>query len=135
MPDSRNLRVLDAAEDMTATVFEVVVHVQVHRAPGVRGQLVRSAASVSANIAEASDLGSDKNFKRQLRLALASANKVGSHLRIIKRTGALDPISVARCETKRTVVCRMLSNLIRRIEMDEAYEEERKRSARREQPE
>lgn len=131
MPDSRNLRVLEAAEDMTATVFDVVVRVQVHRAPGVRGQLVRSAASVSANIAEASDLGSDKNFKRQLRLALASANEVGSHLRIIKRTGALDPMSVARCETKRVVVCRMLVNLINRIEMDEAYEEDKKRSGRK----
>jgi four helix bundle protein len=128
MSDSRNLRVLDAAEDLAAAVFEALERVDARRAPGVRGQLVRAASSVAANIAEAANLGSDANFKRQLRLSLASANEAGSHLRILRRTGAMDPLAVARCDTKRRVVCKMLTGLIRRIEEDEAkMEDERRR--------
>lgn len=130
MADSRQLRVLDAAEDMAATVFGALEHIEARRAPGVRGQLVRAAAAVAANIAEAANLGTDANFKRQLRLSLASASETGSHLRILRRTGALDPISAARCEAKRTVVCKMLVGLIRRIEEDEARAENAGRDRR-----
>ena len=120
MADSRRLRVLDAAEDLAATVFASVDRVNVRRAPGIRGQLVRAASSVAANIAEAANLGTEANFKRQLRLSLASANEAASHLRILHRTGALDPLTVARCDSKRAVVCKMLVALIRRLEEDEA---------------
>lgn len=109
----------------------IAQYVHAHRAPGVRGQLVRAAASIGANIAEASGLGTDKNFKRQLRLALASANECGSHLRLLKRTGALDPLEHARCETKRVVVCKMLMSLIRRLEEDEARAEDGQYNRRR----
>ncbi len=128
MSDSRNLRVLDAAEDLAATVFLAARIVDVYRAPGVRGQLVRAAAAVPANIAEAANLGTDANFKRQLRLSLASANEAGSHLRILRRTGALDPITVAKCESKRVVVCKMLSNLVKALDEREAHDENRRRA-------
>lgn len=130
MADSRQLRVLDAAEDLAATVFAALAHVEVRRAPGVRGQLVRAAAAVAANIAEAANLGTEANFKRQLRLSLASATETGSHLRILRRAGALDPLAVARCEAKRVVVCKMLVGLIRRIEEDEARHEDTRRGSR-----
>jgi len=133
MADSRRLRVLDAAEDFAAATMFAAQHVLAHRAPGVRGQLVRAAASIGANIAEASGLGTDKNFKRQLRLALASANECGSHLRLLKRTGALDPLEHARCETKRVVVCKMLTSLIRRLEEAEARSEDAQYTRRRRQ--
>lgn len=134
MSDSRRLRVLDAAEDFAAATLQVAQLVRAHRAPGVRGQLVRAAASVAANIAEASGLGTDRNFKRQLRLALASANECGSHLRILKRTEALDFMSHARCETKRIAVCKMLTSLICRLEEDEARELDARHNRRRASP-
>lgn len=132
MSDSRRLRVLDAAEDFAAVTLHAAQHVRAHMAPGVRGQLVRAAASVAANIAEASGLGTDRNFKRQLRSALASANECGSHLRILRRTGALEPLAHAHCDSKRVTVCKMLTSLIRRLEEDEAHEENAKRGRRRE---
>lgn len=135
MPDSRRLRVLDAAEDFAAVTLQAAQHVRAYQAPGVRGQLVRAAASVAANIAEAAGLGTDRNFKRQLRLALGSANECGSHLRILERTGALDPRIRATCESKRVVVCKMLNSLIRRLDEDEALRQnedrDRKKGERR----
>jgi len=124
MTDSRNLRVLDAAEDLAATVMAAVRVVDASRAPGVRGQLVRAITAVPANIAEAANLGTDRNFRRQLRLSLASANESGSHLRILRRTGALAPHSADACLNKLTVVCRMLTRLIRAIDEREAYRED-----------
>lgn len=120
MVDSRNLRLLHAAEDYAVMVMRAARGIDASRAPGLRGQLVRSAAAVPANIAEAAQLGSDANFRRQLRLALASASESTSHLRLLMRAGALDPGEGTRCTGKAAVVCRMLVNLIRAIDEREA---------------
>ncbi len=85
-------------------------------APGIRGQLLRATSSISANIAEAAGLGSQANFLRQLRIALASANEVGSHLRVLRSSGALDGLTTARLDATRRVVCKMLVSLIAVIE-------------------
>jgi len=130
MSDSRNLRVLSAAEDLAVAVLSVVPLVNARRAPGVRGQLTRSVTAISANVAEAANLGTDPNFKRQLRLALASANETGSHLRILERTGAIHRQHLWRCENKRVAVCKMLVSLIRAIEEREAVEEEERRNGK-----
>lgn len=130
MSDSRNLRVLSAAEDLAVAVLSVVPLVNARRAPGVRGQLARSVTAISANVAEAANLGSDPNFKRQLRLALASANEAGSHLRVLERTGAVHRQHIWRCENKRVAVCKMLVSLIRAIEEREAHEEEERRNSK-----
>lgn len=130
MSDSRHLRVLSAAEDLAVAVLSVVPLVNARRAPGVRGQLARSVTAIAANVAEAANLGTDPNFKRQLRLALASANETGSHLRVLERTGAIPRQHIWRCENKRVTVCKMLVNLIRAIEEREAHEEEERRNGK-----
>ncbi|WP_291156128.1 four helix bundle protein [Gemmatimonas sp. UBA7669] len=130
MSDSRHLRVLSAAEDLAVAVLSVVPLVNARRAPGVRGQLARSVTAIAANVAEAANLGTDPNFKRQLRLALASANETGSHLRVLERTGAIPRQHIWRCENKRVAVCKMLVNLIRAIEEREAHEEEERRNGK-----
>lgn len=134
MSDSRNLRVLSAAEDLAVAVLSVVPLVNARRAPGVRGQLARSVTAISANVAEAANLGSDPNFKRQLRLALASANEAGSHLRVLERTGAIQRQHIWHCENKRVAVCKMLVSLIRAVEEREANEEEERRNSKLRQP-
>ena len=134
MSDSRNLRVLSAAEDLAVAVLSVVPLVNARRTPGVRGQLARSVTAIAANVAEAANLGTDPNFKRQLRLALASANETGSHLRILERTGAIDRQRIWHCENKRVAVCKMLASLIRAIEEREAVEEEGRRNGKLRQP-
>jgi four helix bundle protein len=131
MSDSRHLRVLSAAEDLAVAVLSVVPLVNAPRAPGVRGQLARSVTAISANVAEAANLSTDPNFKRQLRLALASANETGSHLRVLERTGAIPRQHIWRCENKRVAVCKMLVSLIRAIEEREAHEEEERRNRQR----
>ena len=128
MTDSRDLRVLDAAEELAASVMEAMRDVDASRAPGVRGQLVRAVTAVPANIAEAANLGTDPNFRRQLRLSLASANESASHIRILRRTGALAPQTADKCLNKLSLVCRMLVRLIRAIDEREAYREDATRS-------
>jgi len=121
--------VLSAAEDFAAAILVAVRFVNAACAPGVRGQLVRSATAVPANIAEAAHLGTDPNFRRQLRIALASASESASHLRLLIRAGAIHPKRATHCLGKAAVVCRMLTNLIRAIDEREARAIERHRSA------
>jgi four helix bundle protein len=129
MADSRNLRVLDAAEDLSATVSAAAQRISDANAYAVKMQIIASAESIAANIGEAANLGTDANFARQLRIALASANETAVHLRNIRRKGALDPITIHRCQTKVMVVCKMLVNLIRSIEEREAHREDQRRSS------
>jgi four helix bundle protein len=129
MADSRNLRVLNAAEDLSATVSAAVERISSGNAYAVKMQIIASAESIAANIGEAANLGTDANFARQLRIALASANETMVHLRNIRRKGALDPITIHHCQTKLMVVCKMLVNLIRSIEEREAHRENQRRSS------
>ena len=131
MTESSNLRVLGAAEDFAATMQQTLQRVDTSSIPGERNQLLRSSASIAANIAEAAQLGTDTNMARQLRLALASAEESGVHLRLIQRSGALDPLSAKRCEIKLATVAKMLRGLIRVIEEREAHRENDRRDKRR----
>ncbi len=101
-----------------------VREVNANRTSGVRGQLVRATTTVPANIAEAAIVGTDRNFRRQLRRSLASAKESGSHWHRLKRAGALARHSADARLNKRTVVCRMRSRLIRAIDEREASHED-----------
>ena len=59
----------------------------------IADQVVRSASSVPANLAEgAGRSGRDRNH--HYRVAYASAKEVDSHLRLLASSGALDPAQV-----------------------------------------
>ena len=131
MTESSDLRVLGAAEDFAAAVHYALYDIDTSSVPGARNQLLRSSASVAANIAEAAQLGTDANMARQLRLALASAEESGVHLRLIQRARVLDPLTAKRCEIKLATVAKMLRGLIRVIEEREAHRENAKRDQRR----
>ncbi|MBY0490064.1 MAG: four helix bundle protein [Gemmatimonadaceae bacterium] len=131
MSDSSNLRVLGAAEDFAATVQQAMSRVDNWRVPGERAQLLRASSSVAANIAEAARLGTDANMVRQLRLALASAEECGVHLRLIHEARALDPISIKRCQIKLATVSKMLYGFIRAVEEREARAENDRRDKKR----
>jgi four helix bundle protein len=131
MSDSSNLRVLGAAEDFAAHVQQAMNRIDDWRVPGERAQLLRASASVPANIAEAARLGTDANMARQLRIALASAEECGVHLRLIHQARALDPLTIKRCQIKLATVSKMLYGLIRAIEEREAREEDRRRDTKR----
>jgi four helix bundle protein len=116
MADLRNLRVYEAAEDLAANIDRAAALIETLRAPGLRSQMQRAAESIPANLAEGAGLRTDPQLLRGVHIALGSANELGQHLVRAKKRGALDPITVARCESKRVVVCKMLSSLAQTVE-------------------
>ena len=64
--------------------------VQLNRDFGFKDQIQRAVTSISNNIAEGFDRGSDRDFKRFLFIALASASEVRSLVHLGRELGYLD---------------------------------------------
>ncbi len=120
MNDSRYLRVLGAAESLSHAIDHLAHQIDVHRVPGAKAQLCEAAASIAANIGEASNLDTNANRLRQLRVALASATETAVHLRRIRAQGALPKSALITCQSKHAVTTKMLTRLIDAIERAEA---------------
>ena len=127
MSDPRNLKVLEAAVLFAAAVHRQFDQLDPTRMPGMRSQILRAADSVPANIAEGArgTLGQRQNF---YRIARGSADEVGAHLRVARRSDVMSTTSYWHCENKRIVVCKMLTNLIRSLDQEEAYAMHRTRT-------
>jgi four helix bundle protein len=127
MPNHFNLRVYDAACELSRVVHESLDVHSVHRVPGLRVQLLEAAASIAANTAEGAGRGSAAKFLNHLRIALGSANETRTHLKRAKDEGRLPLKLFFQCDAKALVTSRMLASLIRRIEQDEAHRENEQR--------
>ena len=125
MTDLRNLKVLEAAFCLVEVVHDASGRMDARRVPRLRNQLLRAADSVPANIAEGAR-GSRPQFAECLRIALRSADETGAHLMVAMRVRALPIHDFRRCEARREVVCKMLTQLIRAVEERDARERVRK---------
>ena len=82
---------------------------------GLISQLRRTAASISANIAEGCGRNSDGELARFMGIALGSANELDYHLLLARDLEYLEPSSYERlaCETQE--IARMLASFIDRL--------------------
>ena len=76
-----NLEIYRLAEQLADEVWEIVVRWNNLAQETVGKQLVRSADSVGANIAEGSGRGSEQDYRRFIRIARGSLNETRHWLR------------------------------------------------------
>jgi four helix bundle protein len=76
-----NLEIYKLAEQLADEVWEIVFKWNVLARDTVGKQLVRSADSVGANIAEGSGRGSEQDYRRFIRIARGSLNETRHWLR------------------------------------------------------
>ncbi len=76
-----------------------------------RNQLLRSLASIPANIAEGCGKRSDTEFARYIDIALGSAKESENHLLFARDMGWLDHASFALFDSRLTEIRRMLFSL------------------------
>jgi len=126
MPNHFNLRVYDAACELSRVVHESLEAHDVTRVPGLRAQLIEAAGSIAANTAEGAGRGSAARFLNHLRIALGSANETRTHLTRARSEARLPTKQYFLCDSKALVTARMLASLIRRIEEDEARRQNEK---------
>ena len=76
-----NLEIYTLAEQLADSVWEIVLKWNPLAQDTVGKQLIRSADSVGANIAEGSGRGSEQDYRRFIRIARGSLNETRHWLR------------------------------------------------------
>lgn len=127
MQDFKKLRVWHLAQDLSVEVIEALSAPAVRRVPGLRGQAVRAATSVSANLAEGCSRPSRAEFLRFVGIAIGSANELESHLGLASRASILSSEQHASLDQRLNLVRRMLISLMRVLEQQVAADENRTR--------
>jgi len=94
--DFKNLKVWQKAHALALHTYRVATKMRRSRDLSLRGQLIRAAISIPANIVEGRRQDSEKEFARFLRIALNSACELEYHL-ILARD--FEAMSVADAES------------------------------------
>ena len=115
MSDYRDLKVWQAAQELAVDVLKACDRSRWGHHRSLREQILRSAASVPANIAEGSAYRTSGDFARFLQYAIGSSSELESHLdlasamALISRRDALKLIS--RVSVVRSMLYRLRDSL------------------------
>lgn len=128
--DFRNLTAWQKAQDLTVAVLELVKEVPGDRATSVIAQqVVKSASSIGANIAEGHGRFAAGAYRNHLSIARGSANETMSWLDLLCRAGYITDGRRQRLDAMCEEILRMISAQM--IELDKqtgsakAFREER----------
>jgi four helix bundle protein len=103
-----------------AHLLAVAVHTAAEKmrsgtAPGLRGQLLRAASAISANLAEGSGKRSEGEFARYIDIALGSARELENHLTLARDLGCVHADVADRLLSDAEEVGRILFSLARSV--------------------
>jgi four helix bundle protein len=115
MQDYRQLKVWEKAHSFALEVHRVSGKFSRQSGVALISQLRRAAFSIPTNIAEGAARTSDLEFRRFLRIAMASATEADYHLLVAMETKELDPRTYDDLAARGVEIRRMLGGLIKRI--------------------
>lgn len=115
MRDYRRLEVWKRARALAIAVYEVTDDFPRTEEFGLISQARRSAVSIVSNIAEGASRSSDRDFRRFLRYARASAAELEAQLDLAHEVGYVSPQTSAETGEILNHVKAMLLNLERRL--------------------
>lgn len=116
MQDFRNLRVWQAAHQLTLSVYRATAAFPQGEEYGLISQLRRASVSIGSNIAEGCGRSSDADTRRCLHIALGSACEVLNDALVARDLGLLDEPGFTALESHMSPVRRMLIRLIERLD-------------------
>ena len=115
MRDFRKLIAWRKAHALAVAVHGAGRQLESSAVPGLRTQLLRAAASISANVAEGCGKRTEGEFARYVDIALGSAREVENHLELARDLGALPPDIVHDLTRDAEEVGRILYALARAV--------------------
>jgi four helix bundle protein len=121
--DFKKLRVWHLARNVSLKVIEVLPPPAARKVPGLRGQAIRAATSVAANIAEGCARATRAEFLRFVEIALGSQNELDAHLLLARDAGVLAEDVHAQLQHDTALVRRMLVSLMRTLQRRIAEDE------------
>lgn len=108
----RKLKVWQHATDLAVYIYKLTAQGAFYRDLGLRDQIQRAAVSISSNIAEGSELGTDKQAIRHFYIAKGSAAEVLTQAIIACEINYIDEGHFAHIETECGKISGMLQRLI-----------------------
>jgi four helix bundle protein len=117
MQDFKKLRVWQLARSIIRDVVQALPPARARVIPGLRGQAIRAATSVAANIAEGCGRPTRLEFLSFVDIALASLNELEAHLVVARDARILAESRQMRLENQIVVARRMLLSLGRSIQI------------------
>lgn len=120
MSDFKRLRVWRKSHALALNAHRLATSLRGAERAALRGQIMRAAMSVPANIVEGRGQASPKEFSRFLRIALNSSNELEYHLIVARDIGAIDQKAFISTLDQILGVRMMLHGLLKRIASDSA---------------
>jgi four helix bundle protein len=118
MPDPSKLIVLEKAHELLKLVNNAVEQIRKPHLADLRKQLIKSALSITSNVAEGRRKESQREFLRFLDIAAGSTGELESQLRSARDCRAI-PLDVqVDLASRADEIGRMLTGLKRRINND-----------------
>jgi four helix bundle protein len=114
----RQLKVWEKSHQLTLATYRLTQAFPRDEKYGISSQLRRSAASISANIAEGCGRRGKRDFARFLTIALGSASEFEYHLLLAFDLGLVEGDEYQLLDAKVTEAKRMLTGFIRKLMSD-----------------
>jgi four helix bundle protein len=114
MSNYENLKVWHRAVELAVAVYKLTnENIPIARDPGLKDQIRRSSVSISSNISEGDELGTDKQAIRHFYIAKGSAAELYTQLTISKKIGYISEEENQFFQNECKGISAMLANLIK----------------------
>jgi len=113
MSHFEELKVWQKAVDLAVKVYEITKKYPFNKDFGLRDQMRRSSVSISSNIGEGDQLGSDKSSIRHFRISKGSTAELYTQTIISNRIGYLDINDFIFLKKECQEILAMTTNLIK----------------------
>ncbi len=111
--DFENLKVYQKSLDFIDAVFKIYKNLSHEYKYSIGSNLIRAALSVSNNIAEGNDKGSNRERNRYLSISSGSTRECVSVLNILKRQNMIDTNVYLKLRNDAREITNMLQGLIK----------------------
>ena len=118
MKDFRDLRVWQAAHQLTLSIYKATAKFPREELYGITSQIRRCSASVAANIAEGCGRRGNAEFHRFLQIAAGSASELDYHLLLAHDLHFVGDADYQRLATSLGQLRRMLSALLSKVALE-----------------
>ncbi|MGD0341250.1 MAG: four helix bundle protein [Bacteroidales bacterium] len=112
MGDFRKLRVWHNAKELAVKVYEMAKKQAISKDYGYKDQIQRAAVSISANIAEGDELGTDKQSIRHFYIAKGSSAELQTLIMIGIEIGYIEKVTAESLINDCKVISFMLAKII-----------------------
>ncbi len=118
MKDFRRLLVWQKAHRLTLAAYKATARFPREEILGLVSQIRRCSASIAANIAEGCGRRGNAELHRFLQIAAGSGSELEYHFLLAHDLGFLSETEYGKVQEKIVEVRRMLTSLVRRVDLD-----------------